>query len=386
MPIRDVLVRIEVQNPSVKSELEEIVASMERLRLVDSSASPKCDILIHEAGEDLKRELQLIHDLTVEGVVGEFLLTAPRTDSDLLIQAMRMGAKEFITQPIQAEEVRMCLEKALARRETGKGASLEEKTGVVIDVLGAKGGVGATTTAVNLAASLNARKEVDSVALIDMNLLFGDVPLFLDLKPAYSWGEIVKNIARLDSTFLMGVLTKHPSGIYVLPPPTQLERGGAANPETIEKILFLMKKEFDYIVIDSGQSLDSASLRILSLSDVVLLVSILSLPCLINVRRLLETFSDLGYPRWERVQVIVNRYHKKLTITRKEAEEGIDRKVSWLIPNDYQSTMAAINQGKLLAEVAGRAEVTKNIQELAASLLRDTKEPAAKKKKLTLTR
>ena len=353
---------------------------MERLRLVDSSASPKCDILIHEAGEDLKRELQLIHDLTEEGVVGEFLLTAPRTDSDLLIQAMRMGAKEFIPQPIQAEEVRMCLEKALARRGTGKGAGLEEKAGVVIDVLGAKGGVGATTTAVNLAASLNARKEVDSVALIDMNLLFGDVPLFLDLKPAYSWGEIVKNIARLDSTFLMGVLTKHPSGIYVLPPPTQLERGGAANPETIEKILYLMKKEFDYIVIDSGQSLDSASLRILSLSDVVLLVSILSLPCLINVRRLLETFSDLGYPPWERVQVVVNRYHKKLAITRKEAEEGIDRKVSWLIPNDYQSTMAAINQGKLLAEVAGRAEVTKNIQELAASLLRDTKEPTKKKK------
>lgn len=385
MPIRDVLVRIEVQNPSVKNELEEIVASMERLRLVDSSASPKCDILIHEAGEDLKRELQLIHDLTEEGIVGEFFLTAPRTDSDLLIQAMRVGAKEFIAQPIEADEVRMCLEKALARRETGRGAAVEEKTGVVIDVLGAKGGVGATTTAVNLAASLNARKEVDSVALIDMNLLFGDVPLFLDLKPAYSWGEIVKNIARLDSTFLMGVLTKHPSGIYVLPPPTQLERGGAANPETIEKILHLMKKEFDYVVIDSGQSLDSASLRILSLSEVVLLVSILSLPCLINVRRLLETFSDLGYPPWERVQVIVNRYHKKSVITRKEAEEGIDRKISWLIPNDYQSTMAAINQGKLLAEVAGRAEVTKNIQELAVSLLRDTKEPT-KKKKLMPTR
>ena len=146
-----------------------------------------------------------------------------------------------------------------------------------------------------------------------------------------------------------------------------------------------MKKEFDYVVIDSGQSLDSASLRILSLSDVVLLVSILSLPCLINVRRLLETFSDLGYPRWERVQVVVNRYHKKSVITRKEAEEGIDRKVSWLIPNDYQSTMAAINQGKFLAEVAGRSEVTKNIQELAASLLRDTKEPT-KKKKLIPTR
>jgi pilus assembly protein CpaE len=127
---------------------------------------------------------------------------------------------------------------------------------------------------------------------------------------------------------------------------------------------------FDYIVIDGGQALDDISLKILEMSDTVLLVAILSLPCLTNVKRLLWIFQKLGYPKQEMIKVVINRHHKKKSvISSKEAEESVNQKIFWFVPNDYPTTMSAINQGKTLSSVAPGAEVSKNVRELASRLL-----------------
>jgi len=203
--------------------------------------------------------------------------------------------------------------------------------------------------------------------LIDMNLLFGEIPIFLNIESVFNWGEIARNISRLDSTFLMSILFKHSSGVYVLPSPTGLDGVNVANPEIIEKLLGLMRNVFDYIVIDGGQALDDISLKILEMSDLVLLVAILSLPCLTNVKRLLWIFQKLGYPRQEDMKIVINRHHKKnAVISLKEAEESINQKIFWFIPNDYPTTMSAINQGRTLLSVAPGAEVSKNLRELAS--------------------
>jgi pilus assembly protein CpaE len=210
------------------------------------------------------------------------------------------------------------------------------------------------------------------VALIDMNLLFGEIPLFLDIESAFNWGEVAKNISRLDSTYLMSILSKHPSGLYILPSPTRLDGVNMANPGIIEKLLRLMRKDFDYVVIDSGQSLDEISLKVLELSDTVLINAILSLPCLINVKRLIDTFKKLGYPSDDNVNVIANRYHKNSMISLKDAEKGIGKRVFWQIPNDFQTTISAINQGKTLLDIAPKADITQNIRELASKFTRQT--------------
>jgi pilus assembly protein CpaE len=227
--------------------------------------------------------------------------------------------------------------------------------------------VGTTTLAVNLATSLAELEGSPLVALIDMNLLFGEIPLFLDVKSVFNWGEVARNISRLDSTYLMSILSKHSSGVHVLPSPTGLDGVNVATPEIIEKLLGLMQNVFDFIVIDGGQSLDEISLKILEVSHTVLLVAILSLPCLTNIRRLLWMFQKLGYPQAENIKIIVSRYHKKSVISLKEAEETLNKKIFWLVPNDYSTTMSAINQGKTLSKVAQGAEVTKNLAELASA-------------------
>jgi pilus assembly protein CpaE len=167
----------------------------------------------------------------------------------------------------------------------------------------------------------------------------------------------------------MNILSRHPSGIYVLPSPTRLVESNLASPAIIQKLLRMMRTVFDFIVIDSGQSVDDISLKILSMSDVVLLVAILSVPCLINIKRVRETFRKLGYPRDEDVKVIMNRYHKISMVSLEEAEKSIDKKIFWHIPNDYTISMSAINQGKAFSDIGKGSEISKNFSELALTFL-----------------
>jgi pilus assembly protein CpaE len=362
-----ILVRFEIKESKIKEELGEIISTTEGFQLDNSGSPLACDLLILEIGEDLRKEFQLVHNLQDSGMAREIFFTSSRLDPELLIQALRAGAREFFPQPIKKEEVKTALLKLKERRGKEKFDGEKKKRGRIIDVIGSKGGVGNTTLAVNLAASLVETPGSPLVALIDMNLLFGEIPIFLNIESVFNWGEIARNISRLDSTYLMSILSKHSSGVYVLPSPTGLDGVNVANPEIIEKLLGLMRNVFDYIVIDGGQALDDISMKILEMSDMVLLVAILSLPCLTNVKRLLWIFQKLGYPQQEDIKIVINRHHRKLTvITPKEAEESISQKIFWFIPNDYPTTMSAINQGKTLFAVAPGAEVSKNLRELAS--------------------
>jgi pilus assembly protein CpaE len=364
-----ILVRFEIKQQKVREELEEIISSTDGFQVGNSSNPLSCDLLILEIGEDLKKEFQLVQNIQDSGMAREIFLTSSRFDPNLLIQALRAGAKEFFPQPIKKEEVIVALLKFKERREKVPHEGGEKKKGKIIDVIGSKGGVGNTTIAVNLAASLIESTGAPLVALIDMNLLFGEIPIFLNIESGFNWGEIARNISRLDSTFLMSILSKHSSGVYVLPSPTGLDGVNVANPEIIEKLLGLMRNVFDYIVIDGGQALDDISLKILEMSDMVLLIAILSLPCLTNVKRILWIFQKLGYPQQEIIKIIINRHSKKSVISLKEAEESINQKFFWFVPNDYFTTMSAINQGKTLLSVAPGAEVSRNLRELASRFI-----------------
>ncbi len=267
-------IRIQAKNERIKEALEEVILSQEGFHLENSGNAFSYDLLILEIGDDLKKEFQNIHSLQTSGAVREIYLTSSRTESDVLIQALRAGAKEFFPQPINKEEVRDALLKFKARRENDV---VVRPKGKIIDVIGSKGGVGTTTIAVNLAASLKELNGGQSVALIDMNLLFGEIPIFLNIESTFNWGEVAKNIHRVDSTYLMSIFSKHPSGLYVLASPSKLDEVKVTTSKVIEKFLHLMQETFDFIVIDGGQSLGDISLKILEMSDRVLMVSILSL-------------------------------------------------------------------------------------------------------------
>ena len=361
-----VSVKLVIKNPNVRKGLEEAISSVGGFCVQRSDDPAHAELLIFEIGSDLQSDFQLIHSLQNLEAVSEVFLTSSHSEPAVLVQAIRAGAREFFSQPIRPEEVRHALERFKERGGKSKGQAAA-KQGHIINVIGAKGGVGGTTIAVNLAHSLAKKERLPSVALIDMNTPFGEIPLFLDIEPTYPWSEIAKHISRLDTTFLMSVLSKHSSGLYVLPSASQLDGDRVTTPEVIGRLLDLMRTVFDFIVIDGGQNLDDISLKALEMSDRVLLISVLSLPCLANVNWLLKSLRGLGYPV-EKSEVVINRYLKGSEISLKDAEASIKKKIFKAIPNDYRTTMSSINRGKPLSEVAPRKPVARGIRELAAAL------------------
>jgi pilus assembly protein CpaE len=247
------------------------------------------------------------------------------------------------------------------------------KQGKIITVIGSKGAVGTTTIAVNLAVSLAEKKDVQSVALIDVNPLFGDLPLFLENKAKYNWSDLTKTISRLDDTFLKNILSVDTSEVCVLSSSSRLSDQNEITPQNIEHLLMLMQRVFDFVIIDAGQPLDDISFKTLELSDIILLVSILSHPCLSITNRLLSAMRDLGFSPDEKIKIVVNRYLKKSDPSIEDAEASFEKEIFWTIPNDYQTTSTAINEGKSLAQFAPRKDITKNFSELAAKLASESR-------------
>jgi pilus assembly protein CpaE len=201
----------------------------------------------------------------------------------------------------------------------------------------------------------------------------------MEMKPKYHWGEIAKQVYRLDSDFLMNILSKHSSGVHVLPSPCYFDYDQEEIPKIIERVLQLARAMFDVVIVDVGYSFGRISSKTLEMSDQVLLISTMTVPCLSNTNKLLESFRALGYPRKERIKIVMNRYLKKSEIPLKDAEESIHTDIFWTLPNDYKATMTAINQGKPLAETAAHSNIAKSVKKLADALIGDGTEQEKRK-------
>jgi len=377
MPVEKYRVKLKIRKASLRTQIEEILQRLKIFELQPENALGKTDLLILELGDDLDRDLDMVRNLSESVNVGDIFLASDNPDHDILIRAMRAGAREFFGPGVTDQEIQSALKRFIEWQKKAQIVSAQ-KIGRVLTVLGGKGGVGTTTIAVNLAMALMAEETVSSVALLDMNL-FGDIHLFLGIDPTYSWSEITKNISRLDSTFLKNILSADPSGVHVLPSPGYLNSQGVT-PDIIQRLFRVIQYTHDFIVVDIGQQLNESALKILELSDFVFVVAVQSLPCLANVNKILVSFRNLGYPRDEMTGILLNRYIKKSNIALEDVELSLKKKVLWSIPNDYVVTVSAINKGQPLQRYAPHQQITQSFQELADSLL-DTDQPTQFKKK-----
>lgn len=325
------------------------------------------DLLVRELAEGGEAELEAVAEMVARRGDREVFLTAQAYDAEVLMRLMRQGVREFFPQPVDHEEVRMALWRFKERRESVRGPR-RSKQGRIVNIFGAKGGVGTTSLAVNLAAACQTHKDGASVALMDMNLPFGEAQLFLDLAPKYHWGEVLGNISRLDATYLMSVMSRHPSGLYLLAPPSRLDDLQMATPENISKLLDLMRQVFDTVVIDLGMYLDEITLKVMDISDAIVLVSVQNLPCLANVRRFLDNVRHAEAGLEGKLKIVVNRHLEDSDLLVEDMEKALGLPVFWRVPNDYKTTLSAINQGKTLLETAPKAPVTRALGELAAAL------------------
>jgi pilus assembly protein CpaE len=378
--LQKISVKIETKSNGLKNELERIILSMGEFVVTDRKERP--DLLIYELVEASDEEFKLLQYFIENNTVGEIFVTSQKQDTEILLKAMRAGTKEFFPQPLNPQEVRTALEKFIKRRDQTKITDLPHN-GRIIHVMGAKGGVGTTTIAVNLAMILADVKKAGSVALVDLNTVFGEIPLFLSVKPKYHWGHISSNLNRLDRTFLINAMAKHSTGVHILPSPSYLNGHPPVTADNMEQLLDMMQKNFDFIIVDGGQSLDGPALKAIEMSENTLLITLLSLPCLTNTKNVLKSLSGMKTFQEDRLGLVVNRYLKKSDLSIKEAEESVRNEIFWNIPNDYKTTMSAINRGIPLYNLSPKASITKNLVSLADVFL-DEDQKANKAKRWRL--
>jgi pilus assembly protein CpaE len=368
---------IKVKSKPIQKELEHMILTDGRFQIGDDKEG--ADLLIFELSENFEAELSNLEHLLNSNTVGEIFITSEKQTTEMLRHAMRIGAKEFLALPIDQNEIENALE-GFAKRRQQAAANEPARKGKIIHMMGAKGGVGTTTVAVNLAMILAELKNAGSVAMVDLNTVFGEIPLFFSVKPTYHWGHITKNINRLDSSFLLRAMVKHASGVHILPSPSYLNGHPPTTPETMTRILSTMRQTFDFIIVDGGQSLEGQAIKSIEMSEKVILITLLNLPCLNNTKNLLKSMKSLKTIDNDRVHLVINRFLKHSDISLKEAEASVNKPIFWNIPNDYKTTMSAINRGIPIYDISARAAITKSMAAFTDTLIDGGKQKPDKKR------
>jgi pilus assembly protein CpaE len=338
---------------------------------VVSQTSPDIGLVAVDA--DPQKALDLVSRLGATSPDCAVLVVSSSNDGGLILQALRAGAKEFLTQPVKIEDLLAALGR-IGQRRFGHGKnSLHSQ---VIAVAGAIGGVGTTSLAVNLGCIL-AKDPQHSVALIDLDLCLGDADVFLDTIPDYTLVDVAQNVTRLDFSLLKRSLTKHASGLYLLPRPVQLEDVVLVTAEDLQRVIGLLRAAFTHLVLDLSKGYTPLDMIALESASQILLTTQLDLPCLRNVVRLMMSLGNMEGLA-EKVKIVVNRVGLESgQITLKKAEETIGKEIFWQLPNDYRTMIEARNNGVPLIDSAPKAAITQSLIALAAALAGDEGEEAA---------
>jgi pilus assembly protein CpaE len=349
---------------------------------VDVAHQSNPDVVVIALDADHAKALQLIQQLGVECPGMPILAVSARGDGQSILQALRAGAKEFLTQPVVLEELLVALQRLRQARIGTDGTpsnGTATREALVLAVVGSRGGVGCTSIAVNLGCSL-AQDSANSVALIDLDLALGDADVALDLIPDYTLADVAMNIDRLDMTFLKRSLCKHATGLSLLPHPVQMEDISLIHEDHLQRVIGLLRASYNQLIFDLSKRFTPTDLTAMRMADAVLLVAQLELTSLRNVVRMVHTLGQEDGLA-EKVKVIINRVGaEECEITLKKAEETIGRPIFWQIPNDYRNMLGARNAGVPLVQHAPRSKAQLSIQGLAAALSGKAAVEAAPKK------
>lgn len=257
-------------------------------------------------------------------------------DSALMLESMRAGVSEAIPEPLTTEAIQT----ALGRVIVHEAAPVQSR---VYAIVGAKGGVGATTIAVNLAAAL--ARVLDDALLVDLNFAAGDAAVFLGVEPRFTIAEALENTHRLDEAFLRSLVVRSRAGLDLLGSSARVAPG-SIDADRLRALLDFLRRYYHALVLDVPR-LDSALLASLESATAIFVVVNHELPTLRSAHRLV---ASLKQRYGDRVSVVVNRSDRSAEIGLDDIEKTVGVKIRHIFPNDYRQAVAAINKGQPLAE------------------------------------
>src|SRR6266542_4059594 len=290
----------------------------------------------------------------------QVVMLSVQCDQNYMRRAMLAGARDFLTKPPMGDELISAIRRAgsMAQSERAKNAQVQVAPvvgnvasmigyggtkGKIVSIYSPKGGTGCTTLAVNLALTLH--NEDTRVALVDGNLQFGDVAVFINEQGKNTIIDLAPRADELDPEIVEEVMLKHAtSGLHVLAAPSRPEYADKVSSGQFSKVLEYLRQMYAYVVVDTAALLTDVTLAAIDISDLIVLVTTQDIPAIKNCRLFLDLLQTLGIER-ERILFVMNRFDKRINITPERVTENLKQEIVSVIPFDEQTTTKAVNRG-----------------------------------------
>ncbi|MDA8237200.1 MAG: response regulator [Chloroflexi bacterium] len=293
------------------------------------------------------------------------MLTA-EAEVEQKIRGLRAGADDYLVKPFHPAELLARIKSLLARfapRDTLVG---RPPLGRVLAFYGAKGGVGTTTIAINVAIALK-RELGRRVCLVDGNLQFGDHRVFMDLGLDRKSIVDVASAPSIDADLLRGVLVEHDSEVDLLLAPPSPETAELVTKDHVAQIVDVLRGMYDFVLVDVDKRLDDLNLGVFDAADQVYVVLTADLSCLKNVRLVLETLGHIGFDA-ERVKLVLNRSNAFTGINAKTAEGALKRPIDLQVLNEYRGAISALNSGAPVMLTKADSPLGRSIHDVARAI------------------
>jgi pilus assembly protein CpaE len=292
----------------------------------------------------------------------QVVILSVQSDQNYMRKAMLAGARDFLTKPPLGDELISAIRRAgeMAHAERAKGAqqhlaavsaagssnaaaNFAVTKGKVITIYSPKGGTGCTTLAVNLAIALN--NEDTRTALVDANLQFGDVAIFVNEQGKNTILELAPRVDELEPDLVEEILINHTaSGLRILAAPQRPEMADKISTDQFTKVVQYLQKMYAYIVVDTSHILSDMVLSMFDVSDVIVLATTQEIPSIKNARLFLDLLQTMGVAK-DRVVFVMNRYDKRIGITPERVSESLNHEISVTIPLDEKVVITSVNRG-----------------------------------------
>jgi pilus assembly protein CpaE len=293
----------------------------------------------------------------------DVLVVGPAENPQLILQALHLGADEYLDQTALDRDLDRAVIRLKARR--GNGVAKHREPGRVISVLAPSGGSGASTLAANVSVAL-ARK-YGQCGLVDLSLASGDLAALLDLKPRHTLADLCDRMDRVDQSMFEQLLAPHSSGVHLLAAPRSFADVEKVTAKVVRQTLALARVRFPFVLADLDNAFRPEQVEALWQSDTILLVLRLDYPSVRNTRRAMENLVELGIGL-ERVRLVANCYRQSKQLRPRQAEEALGMKIFHYVVHDPARANKAINKGVPLVLYYPRATVSKSILELGAAV------------------
>jgi len=288
------------------------------------------------------------------------VLVAANPDMTVLRTALRVGYKDVIDAPVDRQKMEAML--GLIEEEAERVVLKETKAqiGRVVTIMSPKGGAGKTVTAANVGLQLAMWSEPNRVVIMDADLQFGDVSIVMQIDPVHTIVDAARELDELDEDLMRSLLTPHPSGLQILAAPLEPSLADEVSTQSVVRSIAMLKRMFDYVVIDTAPFLDEPVLSILERSDDVLLVVDMDLPSVKNAKLALDTLKLIKFP-FEKIKLVLNRVNSKARLDIGELERSLELDVQAAISSD-KLVPRAVNEGEPVVSLYPRSRVSKDLR------------------------